>query len=338
MRLSKLKKKINVLNTILSVSIIILIYMYANSLEGKDLPGEGSYKSFLLYTGSEFHSSYALFDQAVAVAKEVPQASIREEGKSGMLWNNYKRFTVYQGDKFLADFEAYSETIKLAKRYKKSWVQFKNIKQPIWEYEGLPTRTDPIDAPLVSQLPELPRGCEVTSLAMLLEYAGVDTDKMELAEQIKKNPARYEKKAGVIYFGNPYDGFVGDMYSFSKPGYGVYHGRIYDLADKFLPGRVIDMTGSQFKDILYAINNSKPVWVITNTWFSHLPESSFQTWVTSSGKMKITYKEHSVLITGFDEKYIYFNDPLAAVKNRKIDITSFREAWEQMGKQAISYI
>ncbi|MBN2981794.1 C39 family peptidase [Cohnella algarum] len=277
-------------------------------------------------------------EEAVAAAERMPQASIREEGKPGMLWNNYKPFTVYQGDKFLGDFEEYPEAVKLAKSFANSKVLFKDEDQPIWTFEGLPARTDMIDAPLIAQMPELPRGCEVTSLVMMLNYAGIDTDKMELAERVKKNPTPYEKKNGVIYFGNPYDGFVGDMYTFSKPGYGVYHGPIYELAEQYLPGRVIDMTGSQFEDILHAVKNGKPVWVISNTWFSQLPDSLFQTWETPTGQVKITYKEHSVLITGYDEKYIYFNDPLAEVKNRKIAVASFRAAWEQMGSQAITYV
>ena len=44
-----------------------------------------------------------------------------------------------------------------------------------------------LDVPALRQLPELYNGCEVTSLAMLLQASGSSVDKLTLAKQIKKD-------------------------------------------------------------------------------------------------------------------------------------------------------
>ena len=194
-----------------------------------------------------------------------------------------------------------------------------------------------LDVPVVSQLPELPRGCEVTSLAMLLAYAGVNVDKMELASNIKKDSTPYENKNGTIYYGHPNSGFIGDMYNHSNPGLGVYHKPIYELAERYLPGRILDLTGEEFFKIEQHLADGFPVWVIINTKYKLLPDSSFVTWQTPEGAIEITYHEHAAVITGFDDQYVYVNDPLTVEKNKKIPKQAFIEAWVQMGRQAISY-
>jgi uncharacterized protein YvpB len=194
-----------------------------------------------------------------------------------------------------------------------------------------------LNAPLISQNPELRRGCEVTSLAMMLQYAGVNVDKMTLAAQVRKDTTPYKYINGTVYFGNPNTGFVGNMYSFNYPGYGVYHGPIKALADKYLPGRVVDLSGNSFETIYQYLNNGKPVWVVNNVMFDTVPSQFWQKWQTPTGPISITMKDHSVLVTGYDQNYIYFNDPLANIKNRKVSITRFKRGWEQMGRQAISY-
>lgn len=185
--------------------------------------------------------------------------------------------------------------------------------------------------PHVSQLPELQRGCEVTSLTMLLQYEGISADKMTLAKQIHKIPFR---DANYVR-GNPYDGFVGDIYTFSKSGYGVYHGPVAKLAESYLPGKIKDITGQTIDGVYELIDSGSPVWVIINSTFAPLPESEFTVWKTNSGNVKITYREHSVLIVGYDEKSIYVNDPLASGGYKAVPRTSFEKAWVQMGSQAI---
>ncbi|WP_228409435.1 C39 family peptidase [Radiobacillus deserti] len=194
-----------------------------------------------------------------------------------------------------------------------------------------------LEAPIIKQFPELPRGCEVTSLAMLLQYFDVEVDKMELAKKVKKSSDDYQVKNSVIHFGNPEKGFVGDMYSFSKPGYGVYHGPIAELAKQYVGDKVEDFSGGSFYEIIKHLNAQRPVWVITNTTYKKLPDSSFQTWNTPDGKVKITMKEHAVLVTGYDDKSIFFNDPITG-KTKSAPIQDFEEAWVQMGKQAITVV
>ncbi|WP_442596396.1 C39 family peptidase [Neobacillus sp. D3-1R] len=190
----------------------------------------------------------------------------------------------------------------------------------------------PIKAPHIKQMPELPRGCEVTSLAMMLEHGGIKVNKMQLAKEVQKVPY---KKNGL--YGNPYDGFIGNMYTFNAPGLGVYHGPIQDLAEKYLQNRVVNLTGHDFSYVYQMLDQGQPVWVITNSWFKRLPSSQFITWQTSTGPLRITYREHSVLVTGYDSKYIYINDPLYPKANRAVKKQDFIDSWNQMGKQAISY-
>ena len=63
------------------------------------------------------------------------------------------------------------------------------------------------------QYPQLPNGCEVTSLAMLMTFAGHPVSKMTLAREIPKDPTKlsltsYINASGqtvhrVVYWGNP---------------------------------------------------------------------------------------------------------------------------------------
>lgn len=194
-----------------------------------------------------------------------------------------------------------------------------------------------IEAPVVRQQPELDRGCEVASLTMLLKSAGVRVDKMTLAKEIKKDPAPRRIIDGQVHFGNPNVGFVGDIYSYEKPGLGVYHGPIADLARRYLHDRVVDLTGKGFQVVQASLSAGKPVWVIVSSTFKKVPDEEWETWVTDAGTIRVTKKEHAVLLTGYDRDAVYFNDPLTGEKNRRADKSDFLAAWHQFGGQAVSY-
>lgn len=189
------------------------------------------------------------------------------------------------------------------------------------------------NVPLIQQLPELDRGCEVTSLAMMLQYAGITVDKMKLANEIKKVDFMND---GVR--GNPNEGFVGNIYTFSESGYGVYHGPLFQLAEKYLPNKAVDLTGKSIEELYKSVKAGQPVVMITNATFEPLDEDEFTTWETNSGDVSITYNEHCVVLIGYDQESVYIRDPLKDSLDVKVSRESFEKAWIQMGSQAISYV
>lgn len=191
------------------------------------------------------------------------------------------------------------------------------------------------NVPLIYQNPELPRGCEVTALCMLLNFCGVAVDKLALAQKIVKDETARETKNGVTHWGDPANGFIGNMYNMKKPGFGVYHGPVFDLAQTYAPNAV-DVTGVSCADLKRFISRGMPVWIIINASYTRLPRRAFETWITPNGEIEITYKEHSALLTGYDEEFFYLNDPLSGKISVKSD--GFADAWVQMGSQAIIII
>ncbi|RYL95163.1 hypothetical protein EWI07_03855 [Sporolactobacillus sp. THM7-4] len=189
-----------------------------------------------------------------------------------------------------------------------------------------------LNEPVIGQYPELARGCEVTSLAMLIRSSGKYADKMTLARQIPKVP--YYSGG---YYGNPNDGFVGNIYTFRKAGYAVYHGPVFHLARRFLGTRAVDLSGKSWSSVESQIRKSRPVWVIVTSKYRYIPKSTWATWRTRRGTIKITMHEHSVLVTGFDSHYVYINDPIDKAKNKKLNKSHFISGWQEFGSQAISY-
>lgn len=231
-------------------------------------------------------------------------------------------------------FDSLTEDIATAKEQSYD-IYYKNNELPVINNNfTAPTSYRIEEIPLILQNPELPRGCEVTSLAMLINYCGIETDKLILAEKIKRDTTQRELKNKKVYWGNPNNGFIGDMYDIKKPGLGVYHSPIFELLAQYFPTRAVDLTGCEFEDLKWLLANNIPVWVIINSTYAPLPDKSFITWNTPDGAIKITYREHSALITGYDEQYIYLNDPLFS--QTKTAYEPFVKCWEQMGNQAVT--
>ncbi|MGL4820788.1 MAG: C39 family peptidase [Bacilli bacterium] len=197
-------------------------------------------------------------------------------------------------------------------------------------YMGIPEEVRIENVPHIIQLPELPRGCEVTALAILLAANGIEVDKMTLADEIPKVPYR----EGEVY-GNLNEGFSGDMYSFKTNGLGVYVGPILQLASNYT-NNVENLTGKSFDRLLKHVSEDEPVWVLTNATFAELPEDKFLYWDTNQGTMRVTRSMHAVVIVGYTPDEIIIQDPLHETGYRYVNREDFQAAWVQMGRQAMT--
>lgn len=194
-----------------------------------------------------------------------------------------------------------------------------------------------IDAPLISQLPELKNGCEVTSLAMMLNYAGIEVDKMTLAKKVEKDttPPTYDKNGNIIEWGDPDEGFVGDITG-NNPGYSVDPEPLLGLINQYLPNKALDLTEVSYDEIEKTLSKSIPIVVWVTCDFKD-PSKNTQ-WDSDDKTVNATFSQHAVLLTGYDEENIYYNDPHSNTKNKKVSKSSFIRIWQTMGKKALSYI
>jgi uncharacterized protein YvpB len=189
----------------------------------------------------------------------------------------------------------------------------------------------------ISQLPELISGCEVTSLTMLLDFAGKKVNKLNLAHLIEYDPTpkvtdKYNQYQ-ILTWGNPDKGFVGKMNG-TDTGYGVYHKPLFRLLNKILPDQGVDLTGQSFAKMLQSVSDGIPVIAWTTTDFS--PSDIWEDWNSPTGKIHATFKEHAVLVIGYDQNSIYVNDPLDGTAGKQVDRKKFEATWNQMGRQAIT--
>ncbi|MFC4769873.1 C39 family peptidase [Effusibacillus consociatus] len=187
--------------------------------------------------------------------------------------------------------------------------------------------------PAIPQYPELPAGCEATTITMILNWAGIRVNKEDIAKDIPKEPIP-DYRNGKYIGGNPDAGFLGDP--FSESGYGVFDKPVITILNQYLPGRALNLTGTSFEKILSTVESGAPVMV----WITrHLKEPTVSdTWEDSNGKqIKWLSPQHTMLVVGYSQTEVMVNDPqTGATVSYPRDL--FEKRWTQMGSHAVSVV
>lgn len=196
-----------------------------------------------------------------------------------------------------------------------------------------------IDVPYISQVGILPNGCEAVSAVMLLHYNDFDIDPVNFVDNYLEKGEVYIRW-GCRYGPNPKESYAGDPKS-EKSGWGCFAPVIIKALNKYLDGKMFakNLTGLTLDELVqqYILNNIPvAVWV---TQGMEDVESLYQ-WQSYDKKQTFLYPvhEHCVVLTGFDEKYYYFNDPLDEEKYVKYEKSIAQKSFDFMGRQAIALV
>lgn len=188
--------------------------------------------------------------------------------------------------------------------------------------------------PVMYQYPQLPTGCEATSLAMLLNWADQSVSKDDVAAKLPKGK-KVKWIDGGWYGANPNQQFVGDPYTDSDDGsFGVFEKPILATIEMFMPGKGVNLTGQEFNDLLAMVHSGKPVLA----WTTLKQNQTYYTgtWQDETGRTIDWYHyEHAVVITGIDEGNVIVHDPDTG-KEEYYDKTLFKQNWISMGKRAVT--
>jgi uncharacterized protein YvpB len=159
-----------------------------------------------------------------------------------------------------------------------------------------------LDAPYISQLPDMPSGCEVVSVTMMLNHAGVIVSKEDVAAQLP-------------YSSDPAQGFTGNVYDEGTYDNGgiVWPSALLELVRGY-KGSAVDLTGESWETLRGFIDQGRTVCI----------------WFTNDGL------DHTVLLVGYSATTVWVNDPLVD-KDVALDIDEFLRYWEQNGYRALSW-
>lgn len=186
-----------------------------------------------------------------------------------------------------------------------------------------------IDVDYIYQDPELPTGCEITSLTMLLNYLGFDIDKTELSDNYLKMDYMANVGFDDAFIGNPrWDG-----------GYGCFAPVIKDAADSYLTAqkssfKAKDISGTSFTDLYSYIDKDMPVVVWASMGLMEV-EKRFCYYAEDGDEVYWYDNEHCMLLVGYDKtrNLVTAADPLSGLMLYNAD--RFEYIYDELEQQAV---
>ncbi|WP_406945435.1 C39 family peptidase [Halobacillus sp. SY10] len=193
-----------------------------------------------------------------------------------------------------------------------------------------------LDFPTVMQEPELPNGCEITSITSILNYEGIDVTKGKMSDDyLIKKPLSY--KEGKRFGADPDKAYGGNPRS-ENSGWYVFEDPIVDAANQLIASTDKNLTakkvsGSSKEEILNYIETGTPVMVWTTLDLS-TPVKSGGWYVYGTEEFHSSYTNlHAMVLTGWENGKIHVMNPL---KGKVVyDEEKLFKSYKEMGSRAV---
>ncbi|MBI0576917.1 C39 family peptidase [Neobacillus cucumis] len=185
------------------------------------------------------------------------------------------------------------------------------------------------------QKPQLPNGCEITSLTAVLNYYHYNVSKTKMSDQYLPKKPFYFKK-GKRYGPDPYKYFAGNPRS--RHGFFSYSPPIVKAANSYMKkvkGTYIakDLRGRKKDVVLDQLDKGVPV-VIWVTLDLSKPKIKYGWYLSGTKKyFRAPVNLHAVVLNGYDDKYVYIMNPLKG--HVKYDSKKFFSSYKALGSHAM---
>lgn len=192
--------------------------------------------------------------------------------------------------------------------------------------------------PIINQMPELPTGCEITAMTMVLNYYGYRADKVEMATQylpILYEAEIYTGEDGKIYGSDINQYFIGDPTTVNGIICGT--GAIVTAVNQYLDEngstmRAIAKKGVSPEKLYQWVSEDTPVVVWCTIDMADRYETSG--WYTENGDyVEWSQNDHGAVLIGYDENHVTIADPITGVVEYEKE--QFESVFKSRGSQCV---
>lgn len=172
--------------------------------------------------------------------------------------------------------------------------------------------------PVIYQMPELPTGCEITAMTMMLNYYGLPAEKVEMATAYLPtllSAETYFGEDGRLYGNDMNQYFIGDPTTQS----GIICGpaAIITAANSFLIDnesayRAVELSGTEVEKLYDMVSRGIPVMVWCTIGMES--RSDAQGWYTEDGTyVDWSRNDHGAVLIGYSSDTVVIADPISGI-------------------------